>query len=71
VRPERSVRAQLNAARRLGAIVRGQTQVVRLQRDGAGVVVTTAGGDRLHAARAVLAATCGRPGWQGRHYRRT
>ena len=65
VRPERCVRAQLDAARRLGAIVRGQTQVVRLERDGGGVVVTTASGDRLHAARAVLAAGVWSPGLAG------
>ncbi len=65
VRPERCVRAQLDAARRLGATVRGQTQVVRLERDGAGVAVTTAGGDRLLADRAVLAAGVWSPGLAG------
>ena len=65
VRPERCVRAQLTAAQRLGATVRGQTQVVRLERDGAGVSVTTAGGERLRAARAVLAAGVWSPGLAG------
>ena len=65
VRPERCIRAQLDAARRLGATVRGQTQVVRLERDGAGVTVTTAGGERLRAARAVLAAGVWSPGLAG------
>lgn len=65
VRPERCVRAQLAAAQRLGAAVRGQTQVVQLERDGAGVAVTTAGGERLRAGRAVLAAGVWSPGLAG------
>ena len=65
VRPERCVRAQLAAAQRLGATVRGQTQVVRIERDGGGVTVTTAAGDRLSAARVVLAAGVWSPGLAG------
>ncbi len=65
VRPERCVGAQLAAAQRLGATVRGQTQVVRLERDGDGVTVTTASGDRVQAARAVLAAGVWSPGLAG------
>jgi sarcosine oxidase len=65
VRPERCVRAQLAAAQRLGATVRGQTQVVRLERDGAGVTIITANGDRIRAARAVLAAGVWSPGLAG------
>ena len=56
LRPEACVEAQLNAARRRGAAVRTGTRVARIERDGADVCVVTEGGDRFHAAEAVLAA---------------
>lgn len=65
VRPERCVAAQLNAARRLGAVVQGQTQVVALERDGSGVCVVTAAGERFRADKAVLAAGVWSPGLAG------
>ena len=65
VRPERCVAAQLDAARRLGAVVQGDTQVIRLERDGAGICVTTAGGEQFRAAKAVLAAGVWSPGLAG------
>ena len=65
VRPERCVGAQLDAARRLGATVQGETQVVRLERDGAGVCATTAAGERFRADKAVLAAGVWSPGLAG------
>ena len=75
VRPEACVRAQLTVARRLGAEVRAHTQVVSVQRDGGGVVVATAAGDRLRAAEVVMAAGAWTPGLLGgpvaRHMRVT
>ena len=62
VRPERCVAAQLGAARRLGAVVKGQTQVVAIEREGGGVCVVTAAGERFRADRAVLAAGMWSPG---------
>ena len=65
VRPERCVGAQLRAARRLGAVVHGGTQVVSLERDGGGVCVTTSAGERFRAGQAVLAAGVWSPGLAG------
>ncbi len=65
VRPERCVAAQLGAARRHGATIQGHTQVVALERDGGGVCVVTAAGERFRAARAVLAAGAWSPGLAG------
>lgn len=65
VRPERCVAAQLDAARRLGAVVQGDTQIIRLERDGAGICATTAGGEQFRAAKAVLAAGVWSPGLAG------
>ena len=65
VRPERCVGAQLDAARRLGATVQGDTRIVRLERDGAGVCATTANGEQFRAAKAVLSAGVWSPGLAG------
>lgn len=65
VRPERCVGAQLDLARRLGATVQGDTQIVRLERDGAGVCATTASGEQFRAAKAVLASGVWSPGLAG------
>ena len=65
VRPERCVAAQLTLARRHGATIRPNTQVAAITRDGAGVRVTTAGGDSFTAAGAVLAAGAWSPGLAG------
>lgn len=62
VRPEACIEAQLLVARRHGAAIRPNTQVTAIGRDGAGVCVTTAGGDRFRAAEAVLAAGAWSPG---------
>ncbi len=62
VRPEACVRAQLDAAKRAGAAVRTHTQVQSVTQDGAGVRVTTAGGDVFHAGHAVLSAGAWSPG---------
>jgi sarcosine oxidase len=56
VRPERCVAAQLSLAQRHGAQTRLGTQVTRIERDGAGVAVVSATGERFHAAEIVLAA---------------
>lgn len=65
VRPERCVAAQLGAARRLGAVVQSHTQVVAIEREGGGVCVATAAGERFRADRAVLAAGVWSPGLAG------
>ena len=65
VRPERCVEAQLMLARRHGAVVRPNTQVAAITRDGAGVRVTTTAGDSFIAADAVLAAGAWSPGLAG------
>ncbi len=62
VRPERCVAAQLGLARRHGAVVRGNTQVASVARDGEGVCVTLADGERILAAEAVLSAGAWSPG---------
>ncbi len=56
VRPERCIAAQLALARRHGAAIRPNTQVVAIARDGAGVRVSTAAGESFLAAEAVLSA---------------
>lgn len=65
VRPEACVRAQLVAAARHGAEIRSNTQVSAIDRDGAGVRVTTIGGDSILAAEVVLAAGAWSPGLVG------
>ena len=56
VRPERCIAAQLGLATQLGAQVRPNMHVTQLARSGAGVRITTAGGDWFEAAKVVLAA---------------
>ncbi|HEY0203287.1 MAG TPA: N-methyl-L-tryptophan oxidase [Acetobacteraceae bacterium] len=65
VRPEACVGAQLALARRHGAEIRPNTPVAAIARDGAGVRVTTAAGDSILAAEAVLAAGAWSPGLAG------
>ena len=65
VRPENCVAAQLMLARRAGATIRTETQVTAIDKDGAGVRVTTADGTRFFAAEAVLAAGAWSPGLSG------
>jgi len=62
VRPERCVAAQLGLARRHGAAIRCNAQVASVSRDGDGVCVTLADGERILAAEAVLAAGAWSPG---------
>jgi sarcosine oxidase len=65
VRPEACIGAQLALARRQGAEIRPNTPVAAIARDGAGVRVTTAAGDSIFAAEAVLAAGAWSPGLAG------
>ncbi len=65
VRPERCIEAQLTLARRHGAAIRPNTPVAAITRDGAGVRVTTAAGERFAAAEVVLAAGGWSPGLIG------
>lgn len=65
VRPERCIEAQLTVAKRLGATVRVNTQVVSVTKDGSGVCVTTQDGQRFFAAEAVMAAGAWSPGLVG------
>ncbi len=64
VRPEACIAAQLLLARRHGASVLPNTQVLSVARDGAGVQVRTAAG-AFHAAEAVLSAGAWSPGLAG------
>lgn len=65
VRPERCVAAQLGLARRHGAAIRTHTQVTLIARDGDGVCITLADGERILAAEAVVAAGAWSPGLLG------
>ncbi len=65
VRPEACVGAQLALARRHGAEIRPNTPVTAIARDGGGVRVTTAAGNSILAAEAVLAAGAWSPGLAG------
>ena len=62
VRPERCVAAQLSLARRHGAAIRTHAQVISIARDGDGVCITLADGERILAAEAVVAAGAWSPG---------
>ena len=69
VRPERCIAAQLGLATQLGAQVRPNMHVTQLARSGAGVRITTAGGDWFEAAEGraggrSLVAQARRPGRQ-------
>jgi sarcosine oxidase len=68
---ERCIAAQLSEAQRLGAEILRETQVVAVERDGAGAArVRTAAGDVFTAAQVVVAAGAWIPGLIGGAYRR-
>ncbi|MBV8915203.1 MAG: N-methyl-L-tryptophan oxidase, partial [Acetobacteraceae bacterium] len=69
--PEACVAAQLALARRGSAVVRTNTRVTSIARDGAGVRVNTAGRETFAAPDAVLAAGAWSAGLGGPSWRRT